>query len=134
MAHVLDYAIFGFLIFANMGVGIYFSAYAIKGNKSSMEIFLGSRSLRSFPLAMSTLASFISSLGITGLGAHFYAYGLHYLWCVVAAILVLPIVTRIIVPKLYELKVTSVFEVRGNLRYILFALLTYRFWRVAVYE
>ncbi|EEC18293.1 hypothetical protein IscW_ISCW022962 [Ixodes scapularis] len=51
-------------------------------------------------------------MGIVGLGAHFYAFGFHYDWSLLATVVVLPVVVYVIVPTLYQLKVTSVFEVR----------------------
>ncbi|KAG0417096.1 hypothetical protein HPB47_005887 [Ixodes persulcatus] len=106
----IEYAIFGSLMAANLGLGLYFSVFKKTRERSSNEVFLGSRTLASIPLAMSAIASLISTMGIVGLGAHFYAFGFHYDWSLLATVVVLPVVVYVIVPTLYQLKVTSVFE------------------------
>ncbi|KAM7315682.1 sodium-coupled monocarboxylate transporter 2-like [Ixodes scapularis] len=110
MGSGIEYAIFGSLMAANLGLGLYFSVFKKTRERSSSEVFLGSRTLASIPLAMSAIASLISTMGIVGLGAHFYAFGFHYDWSLLATVVVLPVVVYVIVPTLYQLKVTSVFE------------------------
>lgn len=109
---VVEYLTFGVLMVANLGLGLYLSFRGKTAvTKTTDEMFLGSRTLRLLPLAVSVLASMISTIGIIGFAAHFYTYGFHFLWTFLTAPLVAIIVSRIVVPVLYELKVTSVFEV-----------------------
>ncbi|XP_077489664.1 sodium-coupled monocarboxylate transporter 2-like [Amblyomma americanum] len=107
----VEYATFGVLMAANLGLGLYF-AFSRRARKVSTadEVFLGSRTMGTLPLAISVLASMISAIGVIGFGAHYYAYGFHYAWSLVSAPLLVPIVTLIVIPVLYKLRVTSVFE------------------------
>ncbi|CAN7992855.1 unnamed protein product, partial [Ixodes hexagonus] len=62
------------------------------------------------PLAISMFASIVSSVGVVGFTGHFYAYGFHFSWSVITAIILLPLITQVIIPVVYKLKVTSIFE------------------------
>lgn len=108
----VEYATFGILMAANLGIGLYFSfVKRARSRATPEEVFLGSRTLRMMPLAVSVLASMISAIGVIGFSAHYYAYGFHYSWSLVATPLLIPVVTGVIIPVLYKLNVTSVFEV-----------------------
>lgn len=111
MALNVEHATFGVLMTANLGLGLYF-AFSRRARKAPTadEVFLGSRTMGTVPLAVSVLASMISAIGVIGFGAHYYAYGFHYAWSLVSAPLLVPIVTLIVIPVLYKLRVTSVFE------------------------
>ncbi|CAN7997290.1 unnamed protein product, partial [Ixodes hexagonus] len=110
MGQGIDYAIFGCLMVANLGTGLYFSVFRAPRDGGSDEVFLGSRTLAPIPLAMSVIASLIYTLGIVGLGAHFYAYGFHYDWSLLGTVAALPLVVYVVVPTLHPLRVTSIFE------------------------
>ncbi|KAH6948051.1 hypothetical protein HPB50_022736 [Hyalomma asiaticum] len=89
----VEHVTFGVLMAANLGLGLYF-AFSRRARKASTadEVFLGSRTMGTLPLAMSVLASMISAIGVIGFGAHFYAHGFHYAWSLVSAPLLVPIV------------------------------------------
>ncbi|CAN7979592.1 unnamed protein product, partial [Ixodes pacificus] len=107
---VPEYIIFGILVISNLGLGLYF-AFTIRRGKASLdEIFLANRQIRTAPLALSVLASTMSASGIVGTTAHYYAYGFHFIWSVGAKLLALPIVMYVVVPILYRLKITSIFQ------------------------
>ncbi|XP_040077874.1 putative sodium-dependent multivitamin transporter [Ixodes scapularis] len=108
--NLADLIIFVFLVVGNICLGLYFAIFKKKRMVTTNELFLGSRSLKMFPLAVSTMATMVSGLGIIGFTAHYYAYGLHVLWASVAIVLVSPLLVNAIVPVLYELQVTSVFQ------------------------
>ncbi|XP_077540635.1 sodium-coupled monocarboxylate transporter 2-like isoform X3 [Haemaphysalis longicornis] len=111
MSNVVEYAVFGGLMCANLGFGLYFSCLRrLRKEATTDEMFLGSRSLRIVPLAGSVLASMLSAIGIIGFSAHYYAYGFHYLWNFVSVPLIAVFVSKVVIPVLYELKVTSVFQ------------------------
>lgn len=109
--HAFEYVIFTVIVGGNIALGIYFSFdKKARLGGDTYDVFLGKRSLAMFPLAVSVLASMMSALGIIGFSAHYYAFGVHMLWSTVPILLVMPIVANIIVPVLYKLKITSVFE------------------------
>lgn len=110
-AHYADVFTFVVLIVLNIGLGLYFAFYKSPRMNTTTEIFLGSRSLRTTPLALSMMASAISSIGIVGFTAHYYIYGFHILWTGMPYLLAMPLFAETILPVLYRLRVTSVFEV-----------------------
>ncbi|KAH6928756.1 hypothetical protein HPB50_019239 [Hyalomma asiaticum] len=111
MARAAEYAVFGALMALNFGLGLYFSLRRkARSADTTAEVFLGSRALRSFPLAASVVASLISSTGLVGFTGHFYAYGFHLMWNGVNTIAVAPLVACLFLPVFYSLRITSVFE------------------------
>lgn len=113
--HPADHALFAILVATNLGLGLYFAFYKNRRlNTTTRELFLGSRSLQMVPLALSTMASMCSALGVISLTAHFYSYGLHMMWPCVTAMCIMPFFANVIFPVLYRLQVTSVFEVNNG--------------------
>nr|XP_054924032.1 sodium-dependent multivitamin transporter-like [Dermacentor andersoni] len=114
MVLLLEYAVFGALVAANLSLGLYFSfrksGHTIGGSTTKDEVFLGSRALGILPLAASSVASIYSSPALVAFPAHFYAYGWHTALGAVTPLLCLPLATQVIVPLLHGLRVTSVFE------------------------
>ncbi|XP_065287716.1 putative sodium-dependent multivitamin transporter [Dermacentor albipictus] len=111
MVHAFEFVIFTIIVGGNVALGLYFSFRRRVGHDGGTdEVFLGKRSLAMFPLAVSVLASMMSALGIVGFTAHYYAYGIHMIWATLPMLLIIPVITTIIVPVFYKLKITSVFE------------------------
>lgn len=111
MTHPVEYFVFALLTLAVIGLGLVLFRTRT-GRLTVDEMFLGNRTLRMIPLALSALASIMSSTGIIGFGAHFYAYGINNVWTLLSVLSTIPVTTHIIIPLLYRLKITSVFEVR----------------------
>ncbi|CAN8019391.1 unnamed protein product [Ixodes persulcatus] len=110
MTHPIEFAVFALFTITVIGLGLVLS-FKRTVRLTIEEMFLGSRTLRVVPLALSALASIMSSTGIIAMSAHFYAYGLHMGWTTsVAVLLLIPVTVHVIVPVLYRLKITSVFE------------------------
>ncbi|XP_077561122.1 sodium-coupled monocarboxylate transporter 2-like isoform X2 [Haemaphysalis longicornis] len=114
MVHVVEYAIFGIVVVGNLVLGLYFTARkappAIASSATTAEVFLGNRALRVLPLAASSVASVCSSTTLVAFPGHFYAYGMHIFWCCLSPVLYLPLATRLVIPVVYKLGVTSIFE------------------------
>ncbi|CAN7939729.1 unnamed protein product, partial [Ixodes hexagonus] len=111
MSPAIEYAVFGTLMIGNLGLGLYYAFFSRVASMTTNEMFLGSRTLRVVPLAISSFASLTSSTGIVAFIGHYYAYGFHFAWGAAAAIIVLPISVYVIIPVLFKFKVTSIFEV-----------------------
>lgn len=62
---VVDYIVFSVMLIGSLGIGVY---YGIKGNKTTEEFLLAGRSLSPVPVAMSLIATYISSISILGEG------------------------------------------------------------------
>ncbi|XP_077496077.1 sodium-coupled monocarboxylate transporter 1-like [Amblyomma americanum] len=112
MAQVVDYAVFSLLTGASLGVGLYFSIRRKKAasGQTTDELFLGSKSLQTLPLAASVLATVGSATGVVGMPAHMYAYGLHLGWLCLSNVILIPFAVSVVVPVLYRLNITSVFQ------------------------
>ncbi|XP_065285805.2 sodium-coupled monocarboxylate transporter 1-like isoform X2 [Dermacentor albipictus] len=108
--HVAEYVVFGVLMLSNLLVGLYFSFGQRARDGGTSEAFLGGRSLGALPLSLSVLASLVTAVGVVGLTAHFYRYGLHLLWASITVFCLVPFIARVVVPVIYRLRVTSVFE------------------------
>ncbi|XP_070378944.1 sodium-coupled monocarboxylate transporter 1-like isoform X2 [Dermacentor albipictus] len=113
--NVLEYVLFGVLVLANLSLGLWFSLRKKHGRRTgstsaAVEVFLGSRTLMMLPLAASTVASTLSSTGLVALPVHYYAYGWHVLWAAATPLLLFPLATRVFVPVIYDLGVTSIFQ------------------------
>ncbi|KAH9382286.1 hypothetical protein HPB48_000888 [Haemaphysalis longicornis] len=127
MAEVLEYVVFCIVIIANLSTGLYvsFRRDSLRRGTTSneAEVFLGSRALRVLPLAASSAASLFSSIGLIGFPAHVYTYGMHSAWTLVTPVLYLPLATYVIVPLIYKMGFTSIFEVSGKYGYVSFFLI-----------
>lgn len=115
MIHPVDPILMGVLLLVNLCVGIYFTFFRC-GNRvvTTKELFLGSRTLQMVPLALSIMASTVSGLSFIGFAAHFYAYGLHISWSIASFLLYMPFLVHLVVPTLYNLQLSSVFEVKRD--------------------
>lgn len=129
--HLIDYLVFGSMLLFSTSIGIYY-AYFNKsksskkeedeeydpqkkmtdfGSKSMMEYLLGSRKLKSFPVAMSLVASYISGVTVLGTPAEIYNYGTQY-WLIVIPIFLMGfIVSYVYLPVFCSLQVGSSYEV-----------------------
>ncbi|XP_077494992.1 sodium/iodide cotransporter-like isoform X2 [Amblyomma americanum] len=107
---VADWAVFAGLTASSLGTGLYLSMRRRGVQATRDEAFLGNRSIRALPLALSMLASSITAAGIVAFVPHYYRHGFHTLWATPVFVLVGIIVTYLFLPLLYELKVTSIFE------------------------
>lgn len=133
--HLIDYLVFGAMLVFSASVGVYFAYFSkaskkqrqseiddaldneekVKsdfGSKSMLEYLLGSRKLKSFPVAMSLVASYISGVTVLGTPAEIYNYGTQY-WLIIVPIFLMGfIVAYVYLPVFCSLKVNSSYEVR----------------------
>ena len=66
------------------------------------------------PTAISTLASFESSVMMLGSPAEAYNYGFQYIWWIFGMCLSLYIAVTIVVPVIHPMQITSAYEVWGQ--------------------
>ena len=60
---VIDYVVFLLLLAGSLGIGAY---YGIRGNQTTDEFLLAGRSMSSIPVALSLIATFVSSISLLG--------------------------------------------------------------------
>ncbi|XP_077500681.1 sodium-dependent multivitamin transporter-like [Amblyomma americanum] len=107
---VYDYGIFFSLTALSLGIGLYLSFRKRGRYRNRDETFLGSRKIHGVALALSMVASSVTAVGTIGFVAYYYLHGFHTLWCIPAFLPGGILVYYFILPVLYELKLTSIFE------------------------
>lgn len=127
--HWLDYVCFGIMLLFSGLSGIYFGFFRKRqveaptidggynqekvndfGSKSMNEYLLGSRKLKSFPVAMSLVASYISGVTILGTPSEIYNFGTQYWLIIVPIILMGIVVSYVYLPVFASLKISSSYE------------------------
>ena len=110
--HWADYIIFIVFILVSLGIGVFHSVSGGR-QKSPQEFINASRHLEVLPTVLSLVASFQSAIIILGSTAEMYNWG-YAAWPLNLSVIILSLIIteRIIVPWLYPLKITSVYEVR----------------------
>ncbi|KAK3732250.1 hypothetical protein RRG08_030593 [Elysia crispata] len=105
----LDYNFFVFTLFVSTFIGFY-QAWRSRSNVGLDEYFLASRSMSAFPVSLSLMASFSSSLLIMGTSAEVYVFSTIYFWMGATYIVGTLIAAYTFIPIFYNLKITSVYE------------------------
>ena len=106
-----DYVVCCIVIATSISIGLY---YAFTGGKQSttLEYHLGDRDLKLIPVILSLVITNQSPVSIVGLPAEVYLYGIQVNLLALGFVFAYLIASRIAVPLLYPLKITSVNEVR----------------------
>ena len=105
--HLADYAVFGALLLVSLGVGIFF---AIKEqNQSADSYLLNNEHMNPYAAGLSIFVSMLSALTIIALPVEVYLYGNAMVWRFVGGAIGLYMVNNTFLPKLYELKLYSLF-------------------------
>lgn len=107
---VADWIIFAGSLFLSGCIGIY---HAISGGKqrTTKDFLMGNRKLKTLPVAVSILVSFLSAILILGAPAEMYTKGTQYYMNVFGQMAAVVLGTILFVPLFYPLKLTSMFEV-----------------------
>lgn len=105
-----DFVVFGVTIAVSFTIGIMASFYG-KKKGTIMNYLMGNRSLSVFPVAMSLLATGVTSVDMLGVTAEMYFFGTQYIMEILGVILAYPIPVLLVVPLLYPLKLKSIFQV-----------------------
>ena len=107
--HVADYVVFGLTLLVSAGIGVYHAV--VSKPSTTTEYLLGSRKMMSIPVALSLLASFMSGVTILGVPSEIYTFGVQYGLMMLAYTLLYPTVALVFVPTIYDLGLTSSYEV-----------------------
>lgn len=112
---VLDYLVFFSTIVISFGIGVVFAILERKKNTPA-DYFLAGRSSKTWPVALSFVVTFQSSLMVLGFPAEGYAYGIGISYYAVGTLFAYVFAAFFIVPLFHPLRLTSVYEY-FNLRY-----------------
>ncbi|KAJ8726186.1 hypothetical protein PYW07_000884 [Mythimna separata] len=107
-----DYAVFGVLCAVSCAGGLWYSAVGSKVQKvvDVKDYLLGGRTLSTFPVAMSLIASYVSGVTILGTPAEIYNYGTQYWLVVIGVSLSCLAVVTIYLPVFCTLRLSSSYE------------------------
>lgn len=115
---VADFLVFSLTLLASMGIGIYYSR-AGGAQQNNNEYLMAGRSMASIPVAISVLASFVSSIAILGNPAEVYTYGFQYWIQSFTNFISVPMMALVFLPVYYNLRLTSSYEVGRRRRDII---------------
>lgn len=104
-----DYIVFSLTVLASVGIGIYFAVIGRKKN-TTLNYFLGDRELKYGPVALSLVVTFQSSIMLLGFPAEVYLFGFMICLFNIGQCAAIYISTRMVVPLMYPLKITSVYH------------------------
>ncbi|XP_055379150.1 uncharacterized protein LOC129610562 [Condylostylus longicornis] len=105
----IDYGVIIFMLLCSTAIGIYFGFFK-KSENTTDEYLMGSKNMKTWPIAISLIASQLSANSIITMPSEIYSYGLHFLWCILAIFPVLPIYLYIIIPVFYNNNITNCYE------------------------
>lgn len=103
-----DYTVFAAMLVICGIVGIYFGF--IKKSSGEDEYLVGGRNMKTFPVSLSLLASFISGISLLGTPTEIYVHGTSYLFIFCALVFVTIVTSVVYLPVFHELKLTSTYE------------------------
>ncbi|XP_053970574.1 sodium-coupled monocarboxylate transporter 1-like [Hylaeus volcanicus] len=103
-----DYLVFAFMLMTCGLVGIYFGF--IKKSSGEDEYLVGGRNMKTFPVSLSLIASFISGISLLGTPTEVYMHGTSYLCICFGVIIVGFVMSGIYLPVFHELRLTSTYE------------------------
>ena len=110
----VDFVVFSLTLLASMGIGIFYSRSG-GAQQNNNEYLMAGRSMASLPVAVSVLASFVSSIAILGNPAEVYTFGFQYWTQCFTNFVSVPLMACLFLPVYYNLRLTSSYEV-GEMR------------------
>ncbi|CAG0879583.1 unnamed protein product [Cyprideis torosa] len=103
----VDYVAFSVLLAVSAVIGIW---YGVFKRQDTSEFLMAGRSMSTFPMAMSLIASFMSAITLLGTPAEMYQYGTIYWMIGFSYIPVMLVAMYWYMPVFYHLGVTSAYE------------------------
>ncbi|EZA59529.1 hypothetical protein DMN91_010796 [Ooceraea biroi] len=103
-----DYIVFAAMLIACGGVGVYFGF--VKKSSGEDEYLVGGRNMKTFPVSLSLIASFISGISLLGTPTEIYVHGTSYLFICCAVVAVTIVLSTVYLPVFHDLKLTSTYE------------------------
>ncbi|XP_063602363.1 sodium-coupled monocarboxylate transporter 1-like [Penaeus indicus] len=105
----VDYTVFGLMLAVSAAIGIFYGLCS-KKKQDTKEFLMAGKSMTTFPVAMSLIASFMSAITLLGTPAEVYQYGFLYWLIGWSYILVMPSAAYLYFPVFHKLQVTSAYE------------------------
>ncbi|XP_055907645.1 sodium-coupled monocarboxylate transporter 2-like isoform X2 [Eupeodes corollae] len=105
----VDYAVFVGLLGVSASIGLYFGFFS-KASKTTDEYLHGGKRMKTFPIAISLVASQLSGIAIMSIPAEVYSYGINYIFTILSIFLVVPVLCEIAIPVFYENNISNCYE------------------------
>ena len=102
-----NYAVFSAMLLVSAVIGVYFWR---RGKNNTAELLMASKSMGTFPMTLSLVASFMSAITLLGTPAEMYVSGTQYLWLVVSYPFVMAATVFIFLPVYDKIDITSCYE------------------------
>ena len=114
---VVDYVVFSVMLLLSALIGIW---YGCGGGKqiTTAEYLLGDRQMKSWPIAISILVSFLSAISLLGLPGEIYTYGTQFYVVILSYVLTCAATSIVYIPMFRRIKITSVNEVRKSTAFV----------------
>ena len=125
----IDYIIMGIYLIVVVGIGFAFR----KHNKSNLDFFLAGRSMGWLPIGLSVMVTAFSVINYMAFPTEVFANGAYVLISLPIFFLAAYLVSEIWLPRLYEMKLSCVYEYfqsRFSTRVRILASVVFIFWRV----
>ncbi|XP_063222396.1 putative sodium-dependent multivitamin transporter isoform X7 [Bacillus rossius redtenbacheri] len=106
---VWDYVVVGLMMVVSAGIGLYYRCSGGR-QKSAQEYLLGDRDLPVLPVAISLMASFMSSITLLGVSRENYIFGTQFVVINVGYGLITPVITHCFLPVFFRLQLTSSYQ------------------------
>lgn len=122
--NLFDYAACMLMLVICGGIGVYFGFLEKKNLKSKgneknirryesteeLDYLVGGRKMKTLPIAISLIASWVSGIALLGTSTEVYIYGVNYLYMVVALAISSIASWHLYLPVFHELQLTSTYE------------------------
>merc|ERR1719322_628963 len=102
-----NYAVFGGMLLISAAIGVFFWW---RGQKSTEEYLMASRSMGTIPMTLSLVASFMSAITLLGTPAELYVSGTQYVALVLAYPLVMGATAHMFLPVFDRLQVSTSYQ------------------------
>ena len=106
-----NYAVFAAMLLVSAVIGVFFWWRGRSNNKNNTaELLMASKSMGTFPMTLSLVASFMSAITLLGTPAEMYVSGTQYLWLVVSYPFVMSATVFIFLPVYDKIDITTSYE------------------------
>ncbi|XP_060517848.1 sodium-coupled monocarboxylate transporter 1-like [Cylas formicarius] len=103
-----DYMVFLLMLAMCLVIGAYFGFW--KKSSGAQDYLVGGRNMKTLPVAMSLVASYISGISLLGIPTEVYVYGIQYAYILGGFLLMSLVMSYVYLPVFHGLNLTSTYE------------------------
>ena len=104
-----NYAVFAAMLTVSAGIGIFFW-WRSRGKNNTKEMLMAGKSMGTFPMTLSLVASFMSAITLLGTPAEMYVSGTQYVLLVLSYPFVMAATAYIFLPVYDKIDITTSYE------------------------